>query len=61
MENFILYEEIGRGKNSIVYKGRRKGTIKFLAILCIEKSERAAITNWVILFKVMLTSLLGLF
>lgn len=48
MENFILYEEIGKGANSIVYKGRRKGTIKFLAILCIEKDERAAITNWVI-------------
>ncbi|CAK8696805.1 serine/threonine-protein kinase ULK4-like isoform X2 [Clavelina lepadiformis] len=47
MENFILYEEIGRGTNSIVYKGRRKGTIKFLTILCIEKEERAAITNWV--------------
>ena len=47
MENFILYEEIGKGKNSIVYKGRRKGTIKFLAILCIEKTKRAAITNWV--------------
>ena len=47
MENFILYEEIGRGKSSIVYKGRRKGTIKFLAILCIEKNKRPAITNWV--------------
>nr|CAB3267503.1 serine/threonine-protein kinase ULK4-like [Phallusia mammillata] len=47
MENFILYEEIGRGTNSIVYKGRRKGTITFLAILCIEKDARAAITNWV--------------
>lgn len=47
MENFILYEEIGRGKNSVVYKGRRKGTIKFLAILCIDKIKRPAITNWV--------------
>lgn len=47
MENFILYEEIGRGTNSIVYKGRRKGTINFLAILCIEKCNRGPITNWV--------------
>jgi len=47
MENFILYEEIGRGKDSIVYKGRRKGTINFLAILCVEKEARSAITNWV--------------
>nr|XP_039253337.1 LOW QUALITY PROTEIN: serine/threonine-protein kinase ULK4-like [Styela clava] len=47
MENFILYEEIGKGSHSVVYKGRRKGTINFLAILCIEKCKRGAITNWV--------------
>ncbi|XP_043920668.1 serine/threonine-protein kinase ULK4 [Protopterus annectens] len=47
MENFILYEEIGRGSKSVVYKGRRKGTINFVAILCIDKSKRAEITNWV--------------
>lgn len=47
MENFILYEEIGKGTNSIVYKGRRKGTIRFLSILCIDKEKRAAVTNWV--------------
>ena len=47
MENFILYEEIGKGQHSTVYKGRRKGTIKFLSILCIEKEKRSAVTNWV--------------
>ncbi|XP_002125058.2 serine/threonine-protein kinase ULK4 [Ciona intestinalis] len=47
MENFVLYEEIGRETSSIVYKGRRRGTINFLAIQCIEKDRRAAITNWV--------------
>ncbi|XP_064410175.1 serine/threonine-protein kinase ULK4 [Latimeria chalumnae] len=45
MENFILYEEIGRGSKSVVYKGRRKGTINFVAILCIDKSKRAESTN----------------
>ncbi|NXF97715.1 ULK4 kinase, partial [Eubucco bourcierii] len=47
MENFFLYEEIGRGQNTCVYKGRRKGTINFLAILCINKCKRAEIANWV--------------
>lgn len=47
MENFILYEEIGRGNKTIVYKGRRKGTINFVAILCSDKCKRPEITNWV--------------
>ncbi|XP_066101422.1 serine/threonine-protein kinase ULK4 isoform X2 [Saccopteryx bilineata] len=47
MENFILYEEIGRGAKTIVYKGRRKGTINFVAILCTDKCKRPEITNWV--------------
>ncbi|XP_056376573.1 serine/threonine-protein kinase ULK4 isoform X2 [Hyla sarda] len=47
MENYILYEEVGKGSKSIVYKGRRKGTINFVAILCIDKGKRAEITNWV--------------
>ncbi|NXK30611.1 ULK4 kinase, partial [Piprites chloris] len=47
MENFILYEEIGRGNKTVVYKGRRKGTINFVAILCTDKCKRAEIANWV--------------
>ncbi|XP_034518068.1 serine/threonine-protein kinase ULK4 isoform X4 [Ailuropoda melanoleuca] len=47
MENFILYEEIGRGSNTVVYKGRRKGTINFVAVLCTDKCKRPEITNWV--------------
>ena len=47
MENFVLYEELGRGENSIIYKGRRKGTISFVAIHCIEKCKRAEVTNTV--------------
>uniref|UniRef100_U3ED96 Serine/threonine-protein kinase ULK4 n=1 Tax=Callithrix jacchus TaxID=9483 RepID=U3ED96_CALJA len=47
MENFILYEEIGRGSKTVVYKGRRKGTVHFVAILCTDKCKRPEITNWV--------------
>jgi serine/threonine-protein kinase ULK4 len=45
MENFILYEEIGTGPKSVVYKGRRKGSINFVAIICSDKSKRHEITN----------------
>lgn len=47
MENYVLYEEIGRGNRSVVYKGRRKGSIHFVAIICIEKSKRPELTNHV--------------
>ncbi|KAI5618130.1 serine/threonine-protein kinase ULK4 [Silurus asotus] len=47
MENFVLYEEIGRGSRSVVYKGRRKGSIHFVAIVCSEKSKRPELTNHV--------------
>uniref|UniRef100_A0A673HIV0 Protein kinase domain-containing protein n=1 Tax=Sinocyclocheilus rhinocerous TaxID=307959 RepID=A0A673HIV0_9TELE len=47
MENFILYEEIGRGNRSVVYKGRSKGSIHFVAIICSDKSKRPELTNHV--------------
>ncbi|XP_066440771.1 serine/threonine-protein kinase ULK4 [Eleutherodactylus coqui] len=47
MENYILYEEVGKGSKSVVYKGRRKGTVNFVAILRVDKSKRAEATNWV--------------
>lgn len=31
----------------MVYKGRRKGTISFVAVLCSDKCRRPEITNWV--------------
>ena len=47
MENFVLYEEVGRGNHSIVYKGRRKETINFVAIHCVDKCKRPEVTNLV--------------
>ena len=47
MENFVLYEELGRSSHSTVYKGRRRSTINFVAVICIDKSRRARATNWV--------------
>lgn len=45
MENYILYDEVGRGEHSVVYKGRKKGTIEFVAIHCAEKCKRLELRN----------------
>ncbi|XP_045899646.1 serine/threonine-protein kinase ULK4 [Micropterus dolomieu] len=47
MENFILYEELGAGRSSVVYKGRRKGHLSYVAIICADKAKRPEITNHV--------------
>ena len=45
MENFVLYDELQRGTYSIVYKGRRKSTIDFVAIQCWEKTKKEEVAN----------------
>eukprot|EP00112_Aurelia_sp_Birch-Aquarium-sp1_P013267 Seg2809.7 transcript_id=Seg2809.7/GoldUCD/mRNA.D3Y31 product="Serine/threonine-protein kinase ULK4" protein_id=Seg2809.7/GoldUCD/D3Y31 len=47
MENFVLYDELGRGEQRIVYKGRRKGTINYFAIHCVDKTKREDLQNYV--------------
>uniref|UniRef100_A0A8C6KN18 Protein kinase domain-containing protein n=1 Tax=Nothobranchius furzeri TaxID=105023 RepID=A0A8C6KN18_NOTFU len=47
MENFILYEKLGTGRTSVVYKGRRKGHLSYVAIICTDKSKRPLVTNHV--------------
>ncbi|XP_061772277.1 serine/threonine-protein kinase ULK4-like [Nerophis ophidion] len=47
MENINLYEEMGRNYTSIVYKGRRMGTLNYVALKCIDKSKRPEVTNHV--------------
>jgi len=50
MNNFHIYEEVGRGKYSIVYKGRRKKTIEYVAIKSVEKSRKKKVLNEVKIF-----------
>ncbi|KAF0045132.1 hypothetical protein F2P81_001661 [Scophthalmus maximus] len=47
MENFMLYEELGSGSSSVVYKGRRKGSLSYVAIVRADKAKRPEITNHV--------------
>lgn len=40
MNQYHIYEKIGRGKHSVVYKGRKKKTIQYYAIKSVEKSQK---------------------
>lgn len=45
MENYSLAQEVGRGKYSVVYKGRRKQSTEYLAIKSVDKDRRARVIN----------------
>ncbi|XP_030856242.1 serine/threonine-protein kinase ULK4 [Strongylocentrotus purpuratus] len=45
MENFVLYDEIRQTETSTMYKGRRKGSVNFVAIHCVDKARRSEVTN----------------
>ena len=57
MNNYHIYEEIGKGKYSTVYKvrnvapniqlskGRKKKTIEYVAVKSLEKSRRKKVLN----------------
>ena len=38
--NYHIYEPIGRGKHSVVYKGRKKNTITYYAIKSVAKDQK---------------------
>jgi len=40
MNNYHIYEAIGRGKHSVVYKGRKKKSVTYYAIKSVEKSQK---------------------
>lgn len=50
MNNYHIYEEMGRGKFSVVYKGRKKKTIEYVAIKSVERSRRQKLMNEVRIF-----------
>ncbi|XP_057689419.1 serine/threonine-protein kinase ULK4-like isoform X5 [Corythoichthys intestinalis] len=51
MENINLYEELGSDCLSIVYKGRRMGTLNYVALKRSEKAKRPEIINHIRLSK----------
>lgn len=38
-----IYEELGAGKHSKVYKGRKKKTIQYYAVKSVQKGQRARV------------------
>nr|ACN25569.1 unknown [Zea mays] len=45
MNNFHVYEAIGRGKHSTVYKGRKKKTIEYFAVKSVDKLQSSKVLN----------------
>ncbi|KAL0919394.1 hypothetical protein M5K25_011486 [Dendrobium thyrsiflorum] len=45
MNNYHVYEAIGRGKHSTVYKGRMKKSIEYYAIKSVDKSQRSKVLH----------------
>ena len=45
MENYVIYDELDSNDEGVVYKGRRKGTIEFVAVHCVAKRFRPFTTN----------------
>ena len=51
MNNYHIYEEVGRGQYSVVYKGRKKKTIEYVAVKSVERGRRKKLMNEVNVFK----------
>ncbi|KAF4653097.1 Serine threonine kinase [Perkinsus chesapeaki] len=45
MNNYHLYEEIGHGKYTVVYKGRKRYSIEYVGIKSTEKCRRSRVMN----------------
>ncbi|KAI3522353.1 hypothetical protein L1887_00068 [Cichorium endivia] len=43
MDNFHIYEAIGQGKYSTVYKGRKKKSVEYFAIKSVDKSHKSKV------------------
>ncbi|GKV39035.1 hypothetical protein SLEP1_g46867 [Rubroshorea leprosula] len=43
MNHYHIYEAIGRGKHSTVYKGRKKKSIEYFAIKSVDKSQKSKV------------------
>jgi len=51
MNNYHIYEEVGRGKNSVVYKGRMKKTIEYVAVKSVDRNRRKKMMEEVAIFQ----------
>ena len=50
MNNYHIYEEVGRGQHSVVYKGRKKKSIEYVAVKSVERGRRKKFMDEVAIF-----------
>jgi len=55
MNNYHIYEEVGRGKFSVVYKGRKKKSIEYVAVKSVERGRRKKLMDEVAIFNLIQT------
>lgn len=51
MNNYHIYEEVGRGKYSVVYKGRKKKSIEYVAVKSVERSRKKKLMEEIQIFQ----------
>ena len=51
MNNYHIMEEVGRGKFSVVYKGRKKRSIEYVAVKSVERGRRKKLMDEVAFFQ----------
>lgn len=59
MNNYHIYEEVGRGKNSVVYKGRMKKTIEYVAVKSVDRNRRKKMMEEVAIFEKIKNNVIG--
>ena len=45
MENYHVYEEIGKGRYSTLYRGRQKKCIEYVAMKRVDKTQIKLVRN----------------
>lgn len=45
MNNYIIYEEMGKGSHSVVHKGRKKRSIDFVTLKSFQKGKKDRLLN----------------
>ena len=44
MNDYQILQDIGKSKSALVYKGRKKKTVEFYALKCVDKSQKQKVS-----------------
>lgn len=55
MNNYHIYEDIAKGKHSVIYKARKKKTIDYYAVKSMDKCKRKKVTKQLFRLKFILS------